>query len=191
VDATEFRAPTEEEFQAAYSNAIEVLKSESVIDGNFIESLDDIQEEEANCSDQFMFESTVLLELSGRHYDVTAEEMVLLTNGFIESYKKAASNVCDPHSRFVESVSISTQVESGDPTATFDHIYNATVRASCQGCNSKLFNVQGEETETSCFCGSDLSVNRAPTSQEFEMAFNDTLKNLNLQNVQYLVDVLE
>jgi uncharacterized protein YutE (UPF0331/DUF86 family) len=45
VNATEFRAPTEDEFQAEYSNAIEVLKRENVIDGNFIESLEDIQEE--------------------------------------------------------------------------------------------------------------------------------------------------
>jgi hypothetical protein len=191
VDATEFRAPTEEEFQTEYATAIEVLKRENVIDGNFIESLEDIQEEDANCGDAVTFETNVLLEILGIHYNVTAEEMVLLTNGFIDSYKAAASTVCDPHSRVVESVSISTNVESGDPTGKFDHIYNATIRAACQGCNSKLFSVLGEELETSCFCGPDLTVNRGPTTQEFEIAFNDTLKVLNLQHLQQLVDVLE
>jgi hypothetical protein len=191
VDATEFRAPSEEEFQVEYANAIEVLKSENVIDGNFIESLEDVQEEKTNCGEEVTFETIILLELSGMHYYVTDEEMVQLTNGFLESYKAAASNVCDPHSRFIETVSISMHVESGDPTASFDHVYTATIRAMCQGCNSKLFSVEGEEPETTCFCSPDLSGNRAPTTQEFETVYNDTLANHNLQNVQYVVRVLE
>jgi hypothetical protein len=194
VNATEFRAPSEEEFQAEYSNAIEVLKSENVINGSFIESLDDIQEgveEEANCGKEVTFESTVLLEFSGTHYNVTKAEMDLLAGAFLTVYEAAASNVCDPHSRFLTAAHISMKVEAGDPTGTFDLVYNTTIQGTCQGCNSKLFSVEGEEPETSCLCDPDLSVNRAPTSQEFEIAFNETLANLNLQNVQYLVGVVE
>jgi hypothetical protein len=191
VDATEFRAPNEEEFQVEYATAIEVLKSENVIDGNFIESLEDVQEETVNCGDEVAFETTVSLEFSGNHWNVTDEEMNLLAQGFLTAYTAAASNVCDPHSRFVKFVQISMHVDSGDPTDTFDHVYNATIQATCQGCNSKLFSVEGEAPETSCLCGTDLSVNRAPTTQEFEIVYNDTLTNLNLQNVKHVVAVLE
>jgi hypothetical protein len=192
VTATEFRAPSEEEFQTEYSKSIEVLKSENVIDGTFIESLEDVQEEDADCGgDEVAFETTVLLELSGTHWNVTKGEMDLLAGALLTAYDAAASNVCDPHPRTLNAASISMEIEPYDPMGTFDLFYNTSIRATCQGCNSKLFSVEGEQPETACVCGTDLSVSRAPTSQEFAIAYNATLASLNLQNVQHLVSVLE
>ena len=217
VTASDLRPPTNLEFQEGYQTSIDILKEEGVILPDYIVRVVSVKEvDEQTCGDIETFTPQVYVDLFGFPDNVTTFELDALAVSFTNTYNELAGDTCDPVFRSIESVSIDTdpasdngrrlQAQAWTPQ-TFRYLF--TVEGLCRTCgsNSRLFDdVVGRmladlanaqhgrrfQEENLCFCTPEaVDIQRAPTEDEFAVAYNDTVKSLNLTNILYVVDVVE
>lgn len=208
VTASELRPPTNEEFRDAYEATISILQKENVIDKAFIGSIVDVKEVRQvdwDCSATETFETQVYVQLSGTPSAVENDEIEALEVGFTETYKQLSGSFCDPFFRTPIEVTIDTMTGVGrrlqsDSSFTYEY----TVSGLCRGCagNSRLFGQsvrrmlsRGDgrrfQQDNLCFCSLDSVADRAPTQDEFAVAYNETVKELTLANIRHVVSVNE
>ena len=210
VGATEQSPPTEGEFQDAYETSITLLQKDGVIDDAFIESVINVREvNQVDCGPTNTFETQVYVELFGTPESVTEGEVDALDLSFSNTYKQVADGFCDPFFRTPVDITIDTtrstsrHLQEEQNSSTFTYVYDVT--ASCRGCpnNSRLFGeavarmlsrgIHGRrfQQDNFCFCSSDVIDDRAPSTGEFAVAYNDTVKDLDLPHIEYVVGVFE
>ena len=215
VTASETRAPTNEEFRVAYDADINILQEEGLINSAFIESVVDVREVQqvGYCGATETFETTVYVDLFGNPNTVTEGEIEALDIGFINTYESLSASFCDPFFRSPIEVTIDTVTRRGRGRrylqSNFRYIY--VVKGRCRGCtsNTRLFAQSVNRMLTSsvggatqarriqvqdnslCFCTLDPIADRAPTEDEFAVAYNETVKDLGLPNILYVVNVEE
>jgi hypothetical protein len=211
VTATQPRAPTAEEFQAAYEESIVILQQENVIDPDFIHSVvqvNEVQQVTDSCPPIETFETFVEVELFGTESAVTADEIEALELGFTTTYVQLSARFCDPFFRTPIEVVIDTMTVVGRRLQSGSRFkYGYQVTGTCRGCsrNPRLFGqsvgrmltggaaIHGRRFQEDglCFCSIDSLADRAPTENEFAVAYNETVKDLNLPNVLHVVSVEE
>jgi hypothetical protein len=171
VNATELRATTTDEFAAAYGVSIVVLQEEDVVDETFIESVLGVVE--INCEADEAFEMQVSVKFNGS-CSVGTE---VLEQQFSSAYLQVAKTFCDPYFRNITQVDIESSI-SGPVSCKFDFNVKGWCHGGCEG-NPNLFSAG----VSSCFCAVDSIENRAPTIDEFKVAFDETLENLNIVEI--------
>jgi len=211
VAAKEQRAPTDDEFLTAYQTAVSALQQANVIDSEFIASVVDVREvDEIECGSPNTFDTQVLVELVGDPQSVTEEEVGILEQSFGNSFKELAADFCDPFFRIPVDITIDTSTARRrhsrllQARSVFSYLYD--VEVNCRGCesNSRLFGdaVVGRilhvlkhghrfQQADECFCSLEVIDDRSPSTGEFAVAYNDTVKDLNLPNIDYVLSVVE
>jgi hypothetical protein len=212
VAATEQRAPTQEEFLNAYQATVARLSQDSILDAAFIESVVDVREvEQVECGPPNTFDTQVFVELSGKPELVTQVEIAALEQSFGNTFKQLAANFCDPFFRTPVDVTIDTspgrsRLLQSSTLSTF--LYQYAVRVNCRGCerDTRLFgetvgrmlsllageNYRGRfQQANDCFCSLDVIADRSPSADEFAVAYNETVQELDLPNINYVLRVVE
>ena len=228
IGADDFRAPTREEFTAAFNSTVQFLVLEGEVD--FVEEVVETAEvEPLVCPAPSEFETEVFLDFFGNPDVTTSFEELALENGFVSTYNFLAETYCDPLFRTVleaEIVGVGEneglppalrQLQGGGvvndtapplaPNATvfrpFRFLFR--VRGRCRGCrrDANLFDdgirlrsnsggrrLEGSVSDT-CFCDTNPVDFRAPSEQEFETEYNNTVIALELPNVAAVLNVDE
>ena len=141
VNATQPRAPTEEEFQIAYENTISILQQENVIDAGLIESVvnvNEVQQVTEGCAPVETFETLIDVELFGTASAVTAAEIEALELGFTQTYAQLSGSFCDPFFRTPIDVVIDTMTGVGRRLQSGSSIkYQYQVTGTCRGCGKR------------------------------------------------------
>jgi hypothetical protein len=173
VDATELRAATTDEFAVSYGVSIVVLQEEAVVEEELVESV--VGVEERDCNDDEAFEMDVYIKFEGA-CTASDEQRTTLEQEFRNSYLNVAKNFCDPYLRNIVEID-ALQSLVGTTLCQYRFLVKGFCHGGCNG-NPTLFGV-GE----SCFCTVDSIENRSPTVEEFRLAYNGALPNLNIVEV--------
>jgi hypothetical protein len=196
-----FRAPTTTEQQATANTEIAAFTQTGQLTA--ITSVQDVTSlVTVPCAPTISsFETTVTIQLNGAAgtLNFTADDLLTIIGGFTETYNTIAEHYCDPFFRSIESTAlVSVQQQRRLSTTSFSFLSLVLKsKGSCRGCksNTKLFDdtsgrrwlqqqrslsinpefVERRRLQTAgqCFCDATPVADRAPTSSEFSVAFNN------------------
>jgi hypothetical protein len=189
------RSPTQEEFYANFSAAIE-----SVDFVNHLESVTEV--DSVYCSDDIQQFSKMALVEMVVGCNLVDNDLPAVAQAFVDTYNELQEHLCDPAFRVLESAEVTTR---GQPTIDGTIPLEMLVTGYCRGCDPLLgidiYDLPPPTTTTpitldaggrflssrshpprrledTCYCSAQAVPDRAPSEAEFIQAFQASVESM-------------